>query len=254
MKLLKLTSLIIATIIFQSCSSTSSSMKEKTSGSWTLATLNDSPINRMVAVPTLEIDTDAMRVFGNSGCNTYNGPLEALNSKEFKVSDKIASTMMACNTENIEGTYLQTLATATKYEVKNGMLKLYNKTGKNVLSFIKNTNVANQRLHDIWMVATIDGNPINRMVTVPRLEINLTEHKIFGNDGCNEYNGTIDQVSPTTIKFGKIASTRMMCENMDITNKFNAALGKVSSYKLDGLKLKLMDANGKEVLSLIKTD
>lgn len=254
MKLLKIAPLLIATIILQSCSSTSSSMKEKTSGSWTLATLNENPINRMVAVPTLEIDVEAMRIFGNAGCNTYNGPLEALNSNEFKVSDKIVSTMMACNNENIESEYLQTLATATKYDMKNGMLKLYNKSGKNVLSFIKNTNVANQRLHDIWMTATIDGNPINRMVKTPRLEINLTEMKIFGNDGCNEYNGTIEQVSPTALTFGKIASTRMMCENMDVTNRFNAALSKVSSYKLDGLKLHLMDSNGKEVLSLIKTD
>ena len=153
MKLLKIAPLLIATIILQSCSSTSSSMKEKTSGSWTLATLNENPINRMVAVPTLEIDVEAMRIFGNAGCNTYNGPLEALNSNEFKVSDKIVSTMMACNNENIESEYLQTLATATKYDMKNGMLKLYNKSGKNVLSFIKNTNVANQRLHDIWMTA-----------------------------------------------------------------------------------------------------
>lgn len=254
MKLFKLAPILIATIIFQSCSTTSGVMKEKISGSYTLATMNENPINRMVAVPTLEIDAEGMRIFGNAGCNSYNGPIESLNSEKFLVSDKIATTMMACNKENIETDYLQNLATAEKYEVKDSTLKLYNKSGKNILSFIKNTNVANHRLHDIWLTATIDTNPINRMVMAPRLEIDLTEMKIFGNDGCNEFNGTIVNAASSSIKFGQISSTRKMCENMEITNKFNAALTKVATYKLDGLNLFLMDSDGKEVLSLIKGD
>ena len=121
--------------------------------------------------------------------------------------------------------------------------------------FVKNKNVAaNQRLHDIWMATSINGGPINKMVTVPRMEINLTEMKIFGTDGCNEYNGIIEKSSDKELKFGRIASTRMMCPEMEVADKFNKAMNTVASYKLDGLKLHLMDSKGKEVLSFLKVD
>ncbi len=256
MKLLKLTPIVLALVFLQSCSTTTSTgMKETATGNWLLATMNDAPINRMVVLPTLTIDGATNTISGNGGCNTYNGPIEKLTSSAFMVSDKMISTLMACDKENIESQYLLTLSKANTYNVKNDMLNVYDKSGKKILSFIKNQNVAaNQRLHDIWMATSINGGPINRMVTVPRMEINLTEMKIYGTDGCNEYNGTIEKSSDKDLKFGRIASTRMMCPEMEVADRFNKAMNTVASYKLDGLKLYLMDSKGKEVLSFLKVD
>lgn len=256
MKLLKLTPILLAVVFLQSCSTTTSTSKKETaSGNWLLATMNDSPINRMVILPTLTIDAASMTISGNGGCNTYNGPIETLNNAAFTVSDKMISTLMACDKENIESQYLLTLSKANKYDVKNDMLNIYDKGGKKILSFVKNQNVAaNQRLHDIWMATSINGRPINKMVTVPRMEINLTEMKIFGTDGCNDYNGMIEKSSDKELKFGRIASTRKMCPEMQVADNFNKALTTVASYKLDGLKLHLMDSKGKEVLSFLKVD
>ncbi len=256
MKLLKLTPIVIALVFLQACSTTNSTnTKDTATGNWLLATMNDQPINRMVVLPTITIDSASMTISGNGGCNTYNGPIEKLNSTSFVVSDKIIATLMACDKENIESQYLLTLSKAHTYDIKNDMLNVYDKAGKKILSFVKNQNVAaNQRLHDIWMATSINGGPINKMVTVPRMEINLTEMKIFGTDGCNEYNGIIEKSSDKELKFGRIASTRMMCPEMEVADKFNKAMNTVASYKLDGLKLHLMDSKGKEVLSFLKVD
>ena len=255
MKFLKLAPLLLALVFLESCSTTPKSPTKTATGDWLLASMNNAPINRMVVVPTLQIRASEMLLSGNAGCNQYSGQIEKLDAKSFMVSDKIVSTMMACNNENIESEYLQKLSMASSYEVKEDKLMVYDKAGKNILSFIKNENTsANQILNDIWMATSINGGPINRMVSVPRLEINLAEMKIFGTDGCNDYNGAITETTSSKIKFGRIASTRKMCPEMDIANKYTAALNTVASYKLDGLKLTLMNSSGKEVLSFLKVD
>ncbi len=255
MKFLKLAPLLLALVLFESCSTTPKLSMQTATGDWLLASMNNAPINRMVVVPTLQIKSSEMMLSGNAGCNQYSGQIEKLDATSFIVSDKIVSTMMACNNENIESEYLQKLSMASTYDVKNGKLMVYDKAGKNILSFIKNENTsANQILNDIWMASSINGDPINKMVSVPRLEINIAEMKIFGTDGCNEYNGAITESTSDKIKFGRIASTRRMCPEMDIANKYTAALNTVAAYKVNGSKLALMNSSGKEVLSFIKVD
>lgn len=112
----------------------------------------------------------------------------------------------------------------------------------------------NSRIHDIWIGIRINGSPLDRMTAAPRLEINLTEMKIFGNDSCNEYSGSIDRVSDVALSFGTIASTRKLCTNMERANTFNQAMTQVVSYRLEGLNLILLDNNGKEVLAFLKGD
>lgn len=114
--------------------------------------------------------------------------------------------------------------------------------------------VVNQRLHDIWIATSINGNPINRMSPIPRMEINLTNMMVLGSDGCNNYSGSIKKASSSQLEFSLLASTRKMCRKMDVPDAFNKAMRNVSSYKLDGLKLILFDDTGKEILSFLKGD
>lgn len=119
---------------------------------------------------------------------------------------------------------------------------------------IMESHAPNIRLHDIWITKRINGDTLNRMTNVPRLEINLTEMKIYGYDSCNEYHGSIEYISHTQLNFGKIASTKKMCTDMKIANKFNKAINNAAAYKLDDLNLVLLDSNGKEVLAFLKGD
>lgn len=55
------------------------------------------------------------------------------------------------------------------------------------------------------------------------------------------------KVDEESIKFS-VASTMMMCQNMEVEDKFHKALAEVRKFDVDGLKLYLMDTNGKQLL------
>lgn len=110
------------------------------------------------------------------------------------------------------------------------------------------------RLNDVWAAVRIQGNPINRMVDVPRLEINISEMKIYGNDGCNNYFGSISELTENNITLKGLGGTKKMCANMEVPDRFNKALSKISSYRLDKQFLIFDDDDGNEILAFTKTD
>lgn len=226
----------------------------KMKGNWILAKINGGPINRMVDVPVLEVDLSMMRVSGNAGCNLYNGQIEKLTGSNIQLS-KIASTRKACINKNIENDYLSAFDSIVSYQADDATLRFLDKDGKELLSFIKkNENEVNRNLHDVWVAVRIDGNPINRMAAVPRMEINLTEMRVSGNDGCNEYTGKINEATAKSLEFGNLAVTKKMCMNMETADKFNKAMSQVASYQLNGLNLTFFDKNGKELVTFLKID
>lgn len=224
-------------------------------GSWLLNGINGKPINRMVTLPTMELDLNSMRVGGNDGCNNYSGRLEDLTARKIQFSEMV-STKKSCMNKTIDHEYNQALTDVKTYQIIGPNLMFYNKDGKKVLSFMKQekTEEANQRLHDIWITTHINGLSINPTKSGPLMEISLTEMKLTGNDGCNDYTGTIESVSASRLKFGKMASTQKICDIMDIPDTFNQALNKVATYKLEGLNLRLLDENDNEVLTFLKGD
>ncbi|ANW95967.1 hypothetical protein AXE80_06595 [Wenyingzhuangia fucanilytica] len=223
-------------------------------GDWILGSINNHPINRMVKTPTLKINLTTMSISGNGGCNQYSGNIKQITSNTFNLGN-IISTQKACFQKNIEYEYLKTLNDVNTYDIKGSQLIFYNNQGEIVLSFIKDQSaVANQRLHDIWMATRINGNPINRMVSVPRLEINLSTKRIMGNDGCNNFSAPINNITSNKLDFSQIALTKKTCLKEGVEKEFIKTLNKVKSYELDGLHLILKDKNGKEILSFLKID
>ncbi|MEI6865436.1 META domain-containing protein [Flavicella sp.] len=226
----------------------------KVQGKWILNQINDNPIDENIKPPKIEITLNEMQIEGDNGCNNYSGPINKLTSTIIRFGN-IITTQRACITKHIGREYYTLLNTVDTYQVKEGHLIFYDKNGNEILSYIKKSNDnAEVRLHDIWNVTRISGKAINRMSPTPRVEINLTKMKIYGNNGCNDYSGGIQKVTDTQIIFENIASTKKMCREMTIVNNFNSAMSKVSSYKLDKLKLILFDNNGEEVLAFLKGD
>lgn len=109
-------------------------------------------------------------------------------------------------------------------------------------------------LHDIWAVTHINDEAITTTENVPSLEINTTKMKVYGTDGCNNYTGDIKNITSEKISFGALASSRKMCFDMDIPNKFNQALNNSVSYKIDNLSLHFYDGNRKKTLTFKKVD
>jgi heat shock protein HslJ len=97
------------------------------------------------------------------------------------------------------------------------------------------------RIHDIWALEAIDGQTVERpdendRMQIPSIEINLTEMRIMGTDGCNNFFGPVKNIEDDELTFGTLGATMKMCFNMDIPDKFNTAMNKVVKYKIDNLK------------------
>lgn len=115
------------------------------------------------------------------------------------------------------------------------------------------------RLNDIWALKAINGEIIDTEVfsgrqKQPVLELHLNEMKFLGNDGCNNVFGDIESLDENNLTFGPIGGTKMACPNMELSSKYNSALGKTKSYKLDSLQLFLYNAEGNELLRYQKVD
>lgn len=102
--------------------------------------------------------------------------------------------------------------------------------------------LADYRLHDIWALDSINNQKMKAadfMKGIPLLEFNLTEKKIHGNTGCNNINGTIE-VKGNKIQFGRLATTRMACKNMEFEAKYLEKLdNKIVPYQIKPGKLYL---------------
>lgn len=109
-------------------------------------------------------------------------------------------------------------------------------------------------IHDIWATTHINGEEIKTSTEVPTLEINTTEMRAFGTNGCNNYTGQIKNITSNTIEFGAIASTRKMCMDMAIPDRFDKAFNSISTYKKEGLTLFFYNETGDEVLRFKKVD
>lgn len=118
---------------------------------------------------------------------------------------------------------------------------------------------SSERLHDIWALQAINGNPIdmadfsgrNRQ---PVLEIFVEDKRIGGNDGCNNLFGQIATLTETEITFEQLGGTKMACPDMSLSNEYGLALAATRSYSLKDLSLEFYNADGEEVLRFKKVD
>lgn len=120
-----------------------------------------------------------------------------------------------------------------------------------------NTTGAHTRLHDIWAVTHINGQAIpsnSQTIQTPSMEINTQTMRVMGTDGCNQYQGSIDDLSATEIEFDDLISTRKMCVDMTVPTQFQRAMDDTDRYQLNQLTLTFLDDNGREVLRFLKVD
>jgi heat shock protein HslJ len=71
--------------------------------------------------------------------------------------------------------------------------------------------------------------------------------QVSGSGGCNTFAGTFTTTEPDGLAFGPLAVTAMACSDDAVTQieqEYFAALGKVTTYQLEGNSLTLRDATG----------
>lgn len=115
------------------------------------------------------------------------------------------------------------------------------------------------RIHDIWIVEAINDTLVpqpveSRTMLMPVIRINVTEMWVTGTDRCNRFWGPINILDDEKLKLGAIFRQEILCNRMEIADKFNVAINKVSKYKIENLKLYFYDDAAAELLRFKKVD
>jgi heat shock protein HslJ/uncharacterized membrane protein len=116
--------------------------------------------------------------------------------------------------------------------------------------------IPDMRLHNIWAIETVGETTLNQAdfgQKYPTIEINTSEGRANGNDGCNNLMGSVS-FEPGKIEFGPMASTMMSCtDNQEISRKIGQTLNGALDYTLQNTRL-ILSKNGKNVMTLRHVD
>lgn len=115
------------------------------------------------------------------------------------------------------------------------------------------------KLNDVWILENIQGEKIqfektNTHRKAPQIEFDITEMRVNGNDGCNNFFGGIKLLTLETIEFDILASTKRACLETDIPDKFNNAFSLVSKFEIENNRLLLLNNADKQLLVFKKVD
>lgn len=75
------------------------------------------------------------------------------------------------------------------------------------------------QLNNVWMLASINGEEIDKNNRNAHLQFNIENETFYGNGGCNNINGSVKHTE-TTLTFDRVATTLMACENLEEEAKF----------------------------------
>lgn len=104
-----------------------------------------------------------------------------------------------------------------------------------------------------WNVTRIGETPVvANPQNVPRLLLQSSERRLIGSGGCNRLAGGYT-LSGQTLKFGNTISTMMACPTgMEQERALHDALAKVTSWRMNGAALELLDSAGQPVVTLVR--
>ena len=121
---------------------------------------------------------------------------------------------------------------------------------------MKSKNSGHQvSIHDLYVLTEVAGESVKGKITKQStLEINLTDMRIMGVDGCNEFSGNISHydASKTELSFDEMVATEMYCD--ELSNKVGKSLYKVKKYVREGMLLKLISEHNEVLLIYKKVD
>ena len=136
---------------------------------------------------------------------------------------------------------------------KNGLLMALLASGLMMTSCgstQKTTSVAD--LAGEWEIVEVGNKPVSAEET-PFLGFNVNEGQLYGNTGCNSLMATIVMSKNAgELSFDAVGSTKRMCADMATEDAILQALGVVKKFALEGERLMLNNADGKELMELKK--
>ena len=184
----------------------------------------------------ITFNLDENRVNGNDGCNTFFGQVEFNNSKvNF---GNLGSTQMACPDNKIWNFLPSNLNKADRYKLSGTALKFYK--GKKLLLVYELKNESEEIDKRKFALTSLIQNGTTKTVgeTKAYITFNISEGKVYGNDGCNTFSGNMI-LNGSNISFSDFVSTKMACDDDRLDMAIYDNLKKVNNFKISNGNLKL---------------
>ena len=258
--------LVVATAL-SGCASSTSSGSEPTDtaalapSSWLLATYAGEDGAQVPAVPgtdgaPLAFAADGTFA-GSTGCNRIAGTFTQDGSGLTMAPGPM--TLMGCPDDlaGQEAAVVAALPAVAGFTSVEGTLTLLDADGATVLTYgpglvgLPKTS---------WTATGVNNGKEAVVSTAATGAITMTfgdDGTVAGTGGCNSYTGTYEPTQDGGLTFGPIAATARACADPDVDateQAFFAALPRVTSYRIDGLQLTLLDETGATQVALAYAD
>lgn len=220
----------------------------KTVGNITLRAFEDNDWPYLEFVPT------EARFYGHDGCNIINGSYRIQPGQLLALSE-VATTMKMCEGDTLAYPIARALDQVHSFSTTNSadgsrILSLHNSSNHTVMT-LRSSDI--DFLNGPWQVVAVNGKDIN--VPDARLVFDVAASSVTGNAGCNRLNGELTrnpQVA-ASVQFSNLATTRMMCPDIETESALLIALEEVTHARPHGKdSAELLDAAGKTVVKLSK--
>jgi len=202
---------------------------------------------------------------GNTGCNIMNGKVN-LRGERITFSGLI-TTKRACTqtSASLESSTLSALATATRYKVISGRVKLY--AGNRLVAEFQTQPEPSTATADEpefpadqlgiedrkWMLESIGPKAITKMENAPYMIFDPAKSSAGGDTGCNAFGGSYTVTSGSKISITEIISTMRACiedDRMSLEGRFLDGLRSADRYAIKANKMFLY-GRGKLLLTFV---
>lgn len=208
-------------------------------------------------IPYLRFEPSEKRMYGNDGCNVINASYTCNPADSTMRFSQVISTMMACGLEGITDREISIALDETRryswaLDGHDYRLTLLNEAGQPIMNLI---HCNFEYLTGAWHIVAIEGDPID--VQGMNILIDVDEGKLHGNTGCNIMNGKVetDLDTPNSISFSAIATTRMMCPDIESETRLVVALEEATSARaLSADTVELLGSNKQPVIKMVRID
>ena len=147
----------------------------------------------------------------------------------------------------LEQHFFDTLIRANRFEIKKGVLTLFDEAGTKLMTFAEN------RLENTaWILTAVnDGDALVSVSADFPADIEFgKDYSVYGSDGVNRYFGSYTEKAGNAISFSDLGATLMAGpeEAMKAAEQFRTLLGKAATFTISGATLKMKDENGSVIL------
>ncbi|MFQ5812502.1 MAG: META domain-containing protein [Anaerolineae bacterium] len=224
---------------------------------WKLDSYLNSQGESVDVLPGTEITIEFKdgQISGSAGCNTYFGSYE-VEGDSLTIGPIGVTEMFCAAPENVmeqESAYLAALQSAVSYQATDDQLQMANADGEIVLTFsvLEPTPLTGTT----WRLTGYNngqGGFVSLLIGTEITALFGDDGSLTGSAGCNNYKASYE-VDGETISIGPAGATRMMCAKpkgiMEQESAYLAALESAAIYQIKGDSLKMLDADGKHLLS-----